>query len=813
MDIDSLVKLFSSIGLDEAKAKETTKNKKLTSALEQVIQEAGIIKLPSPTIIESPSSPENLSSSPCSLQNQLNSRVEGGLLVEKQRGLLLYLLAATCTDADALRHRPLLATKIRRGQLKSEDQVRAAISFVSKLIPGKVLDEAALDAECGVGINVSQDVIDEAVREAIAKHQELIGSREAIGTMLKDLKNNSELRWADRKAVKDTLDAAISAFKPSPSNGNSPQAPLKKASQPSSPGTTSGSDASGRNINGSHVRIFSGDVLKLHKPGENKQLTDEIMRKHLEATGGKVVTRFPPEPNGFPHIGHAKAMNFSFRYAEAHGGICYLRYDDTNPEAEEPRYYEALAEAVKWLGFEPYRVTAASDYFPQLYEFAVQLIKKGKAYVCHMTPEEIKASRGGDDMLGPRYDSPWRNRPIQENLAEFERMRRGEYQEGKAILRLKQDMHSANPFMWDLVAYRILYHPHCRTGTQWCIYPMYDFTHCLCDSLENITHSLCTTEFIPAREAYYWVLDQLEVYKAVQWEYGRLNITHTVTSKRKVAALVKEGHVSGWDDPRLFTLAALRRRGFPPAAINRFVEDIGITMAPTTTDVRKLEAFVRDELNKTSLRRMAVHESLRLVIENFGEFEDAGQLQICLPNDPRDPSKGDSHLTLTPRIYIDRSDFKAEGPQDNPSACDPQYYRLTPGQPVGLFRVGVFTMSRHVDGIVYGTLDRSESAPKPKAFIQWLPEGSPRATLRLYSNLFMSPNPSDNPRGWLADINPESLKEVKDAMVDPRLLQSDVKPEQVFQFQRLGYFCVDNVDGPLVFNLTVSIKEDPRKQQ
>ena len=399
-----------------------------------------------------------------------------------------------------------------------------------------------------------------------------------------------------------------------------------------------------------------------------------------------------------------------------------MRYDDTNPEAEELRYYEAIKSNVEWLGFTPYNVTAASDYFQQLYDAALVLIKKGKAYVCHMNQEEITTSRGGADGKGPRYNSPWRDRTIEENLCEFDRMKRGEYEEGKAILRLKQDMQSGNPFMWDLVAYRVLRTPHCRTGTQWCIYPMYDFTHCLCDSIENITHSMCTTEFINAREAYYWVCDNVGVYKAVQWEYGRLNITNTVLSKRKLTKLVDAGVIQSWDDPRVYTLAALRRRGFTPRAINSFVEEIGVTTAFSVVDVRKLEAHVRDDLNRTTPRRMAILDALPIRITNLpDDYEE----MLSMPNDPRDPAKGDSFLPLTNRLYIDQSDFRADE--------DPNYFRLTPQQPVGLYRIGIFSVtSVHTDRVtgrptlIEGTIDRSETAIKPRTFITWVPESKPQ---------------------------------------------------------------------------------------
>lgn len=759
-EADSLIALFSRFGLDEVKSKETAKNKKLSKALKECIEDSGCED------------------------------------IERAKGLLLYLLASKTASINEVQ-RKFIVSKVINGDIKSDAQVLAAVQFMEK--EPKNMD--GFDAFCGVNVVVSEDEILVAVKKAIEQHStSLLADRYQynFGAVLKSVKELPEMRWADRKLMKDAVDAEILALLGPKTEAD--LAPPKKQAALQKAKTEEAESA---------TRKFEGDVLRLHKPGENKQLNEEIMKKHLQATGGKVVTRFPPEPNGFLHIGHAKAMNFSFRYAEKYGGNCYLRYDDTNPEAEKQMYYDSIREMVDWLGFKPYQVTAASDYFPQLYEYAVELIKRGKAYVCHMTNEEIHASRGGDNQ-GPRYDSPFRNRPIEESLREFERMKNGEYKEGEATLRLKQDMQSPNPCMWDLVAYRVLYTPHCRTGRQWNIYPMYDYTHCLCDSLENITHSLCTTEFINAREAYYWVCDQLEVYKAVQWEYGRLNITNTVLSKRKLTRLVTEGVVKSWDDPRLYTLAALRRRGFPASAINRFVEELGITTASSIVDVKRLDNCVRDELNRTTLRRMVVVDPIKIVIDNWNDICGEEFIPIVIPNDPRDPAKGDSVVPLQRVVYIDGSDFQAA------SEDDPNYYRFTPSQTVGLFKAGILTCkSFETDEgrvtVVHATIDRSESASKPKTFIQWVPSvGSFTAELRMYRPLFKSENPDACPGGFLSDVNPDSLI-IKQGLCDPRLRESAV--EEKFQFQRLGYFCkdADSTESLPVFNLTVSIKEDPNK--
>lgn len=764
--MEELLELFTRVGIDPTRAATTVKNKRFATALHDTIHEAG---------------------------------VQDG--AEKAIGVMLDSLAGNLPESS-IKYRKFIAGKIVNRDLKTDEQLQAAIKYVAQLKTDSV-DEAAFDGACGVGVVVSDADIKKAAAETVQKHRDSLAAERytfSVGTLLKSAKEVGQMRWAPSKALKDAVDAEVAAFL-GPKTAED-LAPKKKTKAPVAPVVEKKEDTPA-------VRVFEGEVLRFHKPGENPQIKPELMAAHLKATGGKVVTRFPPEPNGFLHIGHAKAMNLNFRYAEANGGICYLRFDDTNPESEEPKYYEAIRENVAWLGFKPFAETAASDRFQQLYEIALGMIKNGHAYVCHMTPEEIHASRGGD-AKGPRFDSPYRNRSVEENLAEFEKMRTGQYKEGEACLRLKQDMQSPNPRMWDLVAYRILYAPHCRTGRQWNIYPMYDFTHCLCDSIENITHSLCTTEFISAREAYYWVCDKAEVYKPVQWEYGRLAITNTVLSKRRLTKLVELGHVSSWDDPRLYTLAALRRRGFTPTAINRFAEDLGITTAYTIVDVRKLESYVRDDLNKISYRRMAVLEPLVVELTNVPADQEES---VMIPNDPRDPAKGEDPVPFTRKVFIEQADFRME-------PADSNYFRLTPDQSVGLYKIGVITytgVEKDKDGKivkVLATLDRSESAPKPKTWIQWVSADSPKtikAEIRLYSALFKSANPDGAPGGYLADISPDSLTIVKDARVDARLATG--KPEDKFQFQRVGYFCMDKDSKPgcPVFNLTVSIKEDPNK--
>lgn len=717
----------------------------------------------------------------------------------------LYALASNAPKDNSINLK-FVTEKIMKGDLKNDRQITTAVKF---LLTHPLYTEAEFNEECGVGCIISQEKIDFAVNSVISENKSiLIQDRYSndLNALFRKVRDLSEMKWADSKALKQTFDLKIKEILGEKTAADEQQ--KKKDSKKA--------EREKKAEENPNVRIFEGDVLKLHKPGENKQIRPELMEQHLKATGGKVITRFPPEPNGFLHIGHAKAMNFNFRYAEAHSGECNLRFDDTNPEAEEDRYYKAIKENVDWLGFKPARITYASDNFQKLYEFAVELIKKGKAYICQMTQEEIHNSRGGDEK-GPRFDSPFRNRPIEENLALFDKMKRGEFKEGECVLRLKQNMQSDNPFMWDLIAYRVLTHPHCRTGNQWNIYPMYDFTHCLCDSLENITHSLCSTEFILAREAYYWVCDNVEVYKPVQWEFGRLRITNTVLSKRKLTKLVTDGIVAGWDDPRLFTLAAVRRRGFTPKAINTFAEKLGITTATTTVDVRFLESCVRDDLNEVAPRRMAIFDPLLITITNLPE--DYLEF-IEIPDFPNNPSSAVKSVPFTRQLYIDRSDFREE--------ADANFFRLTPNASVGLYKSKIIICKKIIKNsanqivALEAECDLTNSI-KPKTFIQWIASSpshsSPmKCEIRLYSDLFKSKMPETVQGGFMNDVAENSLTVIKSAMVDCRLF--DAKVEETFQFQRIGYFCLDKdsgigagggVEGRLVFNKTVSLKEDPSK--
>ncbi|RCK74429.1 MAG: Glutaminyl-tRNA synthetase [Anaerolineae bacterium] len=545
----------------------------------------------------------------------------------------------------------------------------------------------------------------------------------------------------------------------------------------------------------------------------NTDFIREMIRKDIETNrfGGRVHTRFPPEPNGYLHIGHAKSIVLNFGIAEEFNGLCNLRFDDTNPEKEDIEYIESIKEDVRWLGYDwGDRLFHASDYFDQLYEYAIQLIKKGKAYVDDLSPEELRQQRG--TLTEPGVESPYRNRSVEENLDLFQRMRNGEFPEGSRTLRAKIDMKSPNLNMRDPVMYRIKYATHPHVGDKWCIYPMYDYTHCVSDSIEGITHSICTLEFEDHRPLYDWFLDELGIYHPQQIEFARLNLSYTVMSKRKLLQLVKEGHVAGWDDPRMPTLSGLRRRGVPPEAIRNFCERIGVAKNESVVDIALLEFCIREVLNKTAPRVMGVLDPLKVTLINYPE--DQVEQMECL-NNPEDESMGTRLVPFCRELYIDRDDFREDPP--------PKYYRLAPGREVRL-RYGYFIKCEEVvkneKGEVvelrctYDPATRGGFAPdgrKVKATIHWVSaRHALDAEVRLYDRLFTVPNPlgEDEEGDFLKYLNPDSLKVLTHCKVEPSL--GEAKPGDRFQLEREGYFCLDSKDsrpGHIVLNRTVTLKD------
>ena len=545
-------------------------------------------------------------------------------------------------------------------------------------------------------------------------------------------------------------------------------------------------------------------------PSFIKHIIDEDIK--AAKNDGRVHTRFPPEPNGYLHIGHAKSICLNFGLAGEFGGLCNLRYDDTDPAKEEVEYVESIKQDVRWLGFDwQDREYYASDYFEQLFEFAVQLIKKGKAYVDSLSSDQVREYRG--TLTQPGKNSPYRERTIEENLDLFERMRAGEYNEGEHVLRAKIDMASPNMLMRDPTLYRVKKVPHYRTAGMWVIYPMYDFTHCLSDSIEGITHSICTLEFEINRELYDWVLDQLEVYHPQQIEFARLNLNFTVLSKRKLIRLVEEGRVDSWDDPRMPTISGLRRRGYTPEAIRNFCERIGVAKADSMVDIALLEYCIRENLNKIAPRVMGVLRPLKVIIDNYPE-DQVEELDAI--NNPEDPDMGTRKIPFSRELYIEQDDFMEEPPK--------KFFRLAPGREVRLryayFITCVDVVKNPATGDVielhctYDPQTRGGDAPdgrRVKGTLHWVSAShAVAAEVRLYEHLFLKENPNEVEDGkdFTDYINPNSLKKLTNCMVEPGLAAS--KPGDRFQFERLGYFCVDakdSAEGSLVLNRTVTLRD------
>ncbi|KAG9483467.1 hypothetical protein GDO78_009402 [Eleutherodactylus coqui] len=721
MEADS-VSLFTAIGLSEQKAQETLKNEALSAVLRDAVLQAQAVLGPS---------------------------------IDKVVGTLIY------NDVKRL---GFLIGYIVSKKISTDLQLNAALEYV-KSHPLDPIDTADFERECGVGVTVTPEQIEEAVESVLQKYKEqLLAERYRfnMGLLMGEARNR--LKWADGKTIKNEVDMQVLHLL-----GPKTEADLEKKPKLyricchhlNNPSLSAGEVTL---ETASLMEQLRGEALKFHKPGENYKTegyvvtpkTMDLLKKHLEITGGQVRTRFPPEPNGILHIGHAKAINFNFGFAKANGGICFLRYDDTNPEKEEEKYFTAIRDMVEWLGYKPYAVTHASDNFGQLYEWAG--------------------------------------------------MKKGKFAEGEATLRMKMVMEDGK---MDPVAYRIKYTPHHRTGDKWCIYPTYDYTHCLCDSIEHITHSLCTKEFQARRSSYFWLCNALDVYCPVQWEYGRLNLHYTVVSKRKIIKLVETGAVRDWDDPRLFTLTALRRRGFPPEAINTFCARVGVTVAQTTMEPHLLEACVREFLNDTAPRVMAVLEPLKITITNFPGDQ---AFDVKVPNFPADESKGFHTVLFSSTVYIEQTDFR--------EVMEKGYKRLTPAQPVGLRHTGYVISLQNIikdgNGKVVElevTCTKADMAEKPKAFIHWV-SNPLLCEVRLYERLFLHKTPEDPsevPGGFLSDLNPNSMAIIPDALVDQSV--KNCKALDKFQFERMGYFSVDpdTTEDKIVFNRTVTLKEDPGK--
>jgi glutaminyl-tRNA synthetase len=546
-------------------------------------------------------------------------------------------------------------------------------------------------------------------------------------------------------------------------------------------------------------------------PTHSNFLRDQIAEDvRTQKYGDAIVqTRFPPEPNGYLHIGHAKAICIDFGLADEFWGKTNLRFDDTNPEKEEQEYVDSIMADVRWLGFDWDKLCYASDYFGQLYEWALQLVKAGKAYVDDLTADEIRRHRG--TLTEPGKDSPYRNRTIEENLDLFQRMKSGEFPDGSRVLRAKIDMASPNLNMRDPVMYRILHATHHRTGDEWCIYPMYDFAHGQSDSIEHVTHSMCTLEFTDHQPLYRWYIEQLGIFPSQQIEFDRLNLTYTMLSKRKLLQLVQENHVNGWDDPRMPTLSGLRRRGFTPEAIRAFCAAIGASRTNGSTDVEMLEHFQRDDLNHRASRAMAVLHPLKLVIDNYPEGKEEF---VEVANNPEDPSAGTRQVPFSRELYIEHDDFREVPP--------PKYYRLSPGKEVRLrnaYFVTAKSVVKDAAGNVtevhctYDPASRGGNSPdgrKVKSTMHWVSAAHAiSAEIRLYDKLFSKPDPYDLEEGQdvLDNLNPNSLEILTGAKLEPSLATATL--EDRFQFERVGYFCLDpdSSETRKIFNRTLALKD------
>ncbi|KAK9480644.1 tRNA synthetases class I, catalytic domain-containing protein [Lipomyces japonicus] len=782
-ETDRLSQKLALLGLTDQKLTDVLKNKKLAQSLSAVVTEA---------------SPDS---------KPIGDKAIAALLQSLATGL------KDVTDVAILSVRSWLTSLILDKKIKSSIQLDAAVAYIK--LHGADSNIADLEFASGVGQEVTLEDVEREVSKYFTENDASIKETryKSIPSLMTAIKSLPSLKWASPAEIKNAIDAKLlQVLGPKDERDVVVKKKKDKAGKANTPAAVTEAPKKVRNM------FTEGFLGELHKPGGNAQIKPELTEQHLKATGGRVFTRFPPEPNGYLHIGHSKAIAVNFGYAKYHNGVCYLRYDDTNPEAEEDRYFVAIREIIDWLGYEPYKVTYSSDYFQQLYDLAEQLIIRDKAYVCFCSAEEVKANRG--EKGGDRKACKERSKPVEQSLQEFRAMRDGKYNPGEATLRMKQDLANPNPQMWDLVAYRVLNAPHPRTGNTWKIYPTYDFTHCLVDSFENISHSLCTTEFYLSRESYDWLCDQLQVYKPAQREYGRLNITGTVLSKRKIMRLVKEGYVSDWDDPRLFTLVAIRRRGVPPEAILSFVNELGVTTTNSNIQVVRFESAIRKYLEDNTPRLMLIPDPVPVILDNL---PDDYLEEIALPFKPGSPELGEHVVPFTKKFYIDRADFR--------EVDSPDYFRLAPGKSVGLLKVP-FTV-RVTDFVkdpgsgkvteIHAVYE-NEHKIKPKTFIQWVGESvkhkSPiRVTqVRNFNRLFVSENPESNPNGFLADLNPDSLQLFNNAVIETGfnyVKSSAIGGSESIRFQalRVGYFCVDReaTDDSIILNRIVTLKEDSAK--
>eukprot|EP01022_Parablepharisma_sp_SALTPOND_P019350 TRINITY_DN3287_c0_g1_i1.p2 TRINITY_DN3287_c0_g1~~TRINITY_DN3287_c0_g1_i1.p2 ORF type:complete len:769 (-),score=124.95 TRINITY_DN3287_c0_g1_i1:13395-15701(-) len=750
---------LANIGLQKDVIKNALQNKKLASRLAQVLEIANVGSCP------------------------------------KQKGALLYKIAAKVPSG--FEHRLELLTKyVAENKIVSDAQLEAAIAY-TKTIGDTDINIKEFEVASGVGVVVTDQQIMDTVKALFELHKSaILKERYAFNFATLLHKTKESLKWADGKKVFDAVDTMKLEYL-GPKTKEDEEKMKAKAKEAGAGKTKKEKETFEEEYKKERLsKIVARDLASALN-------TKELLEEHKKI-GYPVVTRFPPEPNGILHIGHAKAMRHNFTLAEDYNGVCYLRYDDTNPEKENITFIKNIEDCVRWLGYKPWKITFASDYFPNLYEYAVALIKKEKAYVCHQTKEQVTEYRA------KCLDSPWRNRSVEENLKHFEWMRQGRYKEKEAMLRLKINMKDPNPCMRDPVAYRIKYVPHPHAGDKWCIYPMYDFTHCICDSLENITHSCCSLEFEIRRDLYYWILQSLDIYRPYVWEFSRLNISHTVMSKRLLQSLLDDRLILGWDDPRLLTLLGLRRRGVRPEAINEFCDLVGVTRRGNEMMIsdKLLDYCIRKDLDAVAPRTMGVIEPLLVVLVNKDDsFEAKYEANIF----PKDPSKGKQTYTLGRKFYIEKSDYQPEAPKS--------FFGLTKTQPVLLKYATWIKVEKEVRNDK-GELECLEAVlldEKPEnvpGVIHWISEKHAiKVEVRLYEKLFLEEDPKTLGPKWKECINKNSLHVMNNALVWNHL--ANVKPLDRFQFERKGYFAVDydtdSSKGRYVFNLIVTLAESKEK--
>lgn len=746
---------------------------------------------------------------------------------DKELGLLLIQLAEKLNPT--YNHRlPLLLKYVIPKDISSSQQLDAAIAYLRKKGEEEINKEE-FEKQCGIGVKITDDDIRKEVNNLMKPKLDIIKKQRynyPSLNLLYDLKN--KFAFFDNKLAKKIIDEEINKVLGGKNDDEIKEEKLRKeleelkSKQKKEKKNFSEEDKKKLQQVKDELKKYDEAAKKLKeetKEEEEETESDklsklmardmksslnppELLKKHLEATGGKIITRFPPEPNGYLHLGHAKAMRFCFTSASKNGGHCYLRLDDTNPEKENEEFIESVKENVNWLGYKPWKVTFASDYLQQLYEIAVKLIKKGLAYVDDLSKEQMSEYRE------KKRDSPYRNRSVEENLKLFEKMRQGRFEEKECCLRMKIDMQHTNPCMRDPVAYRIKYVPHPHAGSDWCIYPTYDFTHCLNDSLENITHSLCTLEFEIRRDSYYWLLEAAEMYRPFVWEYSRLNVSHIVVSKRKLLQLVNSHAVTGWNDPRMPTIDGLRRRGYTPDAINNFVDRVGVTRRGNENiiSISWLENSIRTDLDAKAPRTMAVIDPLKVTLKNLDKEVELDTFLF-----PKQKEKGGVRkVVLSKTIFIERTDFKEEEDKD--------FFGLTPKQEVGLKYAGIIKVEevkKDKNGKVTELVcTYSSESKKTKGRIHWIGEKDyVQAEVRLYGYLFLSDDPFHaNEEGAshdpMDDLNPNSLVTKMGALVHKDITKG-IKHLDHFQFERVGYFVCDydtqNEKGRYVFNLTVDL--------